>query len=171
MQNESEEFDHIIDIYFSKAEAMSYFDKIQFHFDEVIKNSVEAIKGVHPEYHMVELISTYYNDKVQGMMEYCKDFINLLDDGDTIAVRRMINIFDTVQIDLVSMYQNDSNEFPEIELIDPTFEPSMKSIIFEIALSIIDSDIQNLSAKTEERIKDAIILELERRRMAEEGLL
>jgi hypothetical protein len=171
MQNEREELDEIVDIYYSKAEAMAFFDKIQFHFDEIISKAVEGIQGQHHEAPMITSVAEYYSHKINGMLDYCKDFINLFDDSQRIAVRRMINIFDTVQVDLVAMNEDETKDFPEIELIDPKFEPTLRTVVLEIALRVIDEDIKNLSYKANEKLQDAIIMEIERRRMEEEGLL
>jgi hypothetical protein len=172
MQNEREELDNIVDIYFSKEEVMAFFDKMQYHFDKVISKSVSAILETGlDESVLIKLVAEHYSDKVQEMIDYCKDFIALMDDNVRIPIRSIINIFDTVQVDLVAMNETSHTEFPEIELINPEMEPELRLIILEMALRIVDEDFNNLSSKFNERVQDAIIIEVERRRLKDEGLI
>lgn len=173
MQNEQEELDQIVDIYFDKLEATAFFDKIQYHFDKIISKTLRGlVESGHPETELIKVVAVYYSENIHNMIEYCKDFISFtFEDGVRIPLRSLLNLFDTVQVDLVAMNEDNRTEFPEVELVNPQIEPELKTIILEMALRIIDTDIHNLSHVFNEKVQDAIIMEMERRKMEEEGLL
>jgi hypothetical protein len=168
MQNEKEELDQMIDIFYDKVDVMAIFDKIQFHFDEVINDSVSEVVKRFPLEGELVVIAEHYSNLVFNLMETCKDFVNLYDDGEKISARRILNLLDTIQVDIVGLNES-PRQIPELELYKPELEPEVRAVVLEVALQVIDADVHNLTATSKEKLNDFLILESERRKMLEEG--
>jgi hypothetical protein len=165
-----DELDKVIDIYYDKVDIMAFLDKIQFNFDNIMRHVVDAVSLKFPNEQEIPSIADYYSDVVFNLMENCKDFLSMYEDDEQISARRIIQLFNTVQVDLVSINE-EPRKMPEYELVKPNLETDVRALVLEIALRVIDEDMEIITSMSRERLHDFITLEVERRKLKDEGVI
>lgn len=167
MQDEKPELDDLVNIFYSNLEIIVLLEKIEYHFDSIIKNSIDDVLKMFPSETKVANIASYYSEKALGILDSCRDFIALYNDKEKISARRVLNLLDTVQVDLIKLNEEHNLKAEE----DSSLNSDVKELVLEIALRVIDEDVKEILNRKNTSINDFLLLEAERKKLSDEGLI
>jgi hypothetical protein len=167
MQDEKPELDDLVNIFYSNLEVIVLLEKIEYQFDTIIKNSIDEVMKIYPSETEVAYIANYYSEKALSVLDSCREFISLYDEQEKLSARRVLNLLDTVQVDIVKLNEDSTIKVEGSESLND----DVRTLVLEIALRVIDEDVKEISYNKAVSLNDFIILEAERKKLTDEGLI